>query len=190
MVEAKQNLKNVIRIKLLNLLKSQKEEDRFRKSKIILQKLFATMEFQQASVILFYASFNGEVETHDMIKQAQRLGKKIALPTIIKSQKKLIPCLVENLEEELIRGPYGIEQPRDEHLRPLDLEQIDLAVVPGLAFDKDNNRLGRGQGYYDRLLKDFPPDIPAFGLAFDFQVVERLPHQTGFDIPVSRVIVN
>ena len=182
--------KRTIRNKILNLLRSQKEEERLRKSKRIQEKLFSTPEFQSANTILFYASFDGEVETFNMMKQAQRLGKKIVLPSIIKDQKKMILSLVRDLEKELIDGPYGIKQPGFASLRPVDLKEIDLAIVPGVAFDKKNNRLGRGAGYYDRFLADLPLGIPTFGLAFDFQITPRLPHQKPHDIPVSRVIVN
>ena len=183
------DLKNALRRKILNLLRSQKEEDRLRKSKIIQKKLFSTPEFKKAKIILFYASFDGEVETFNMMKQAQRLGKKIALPRIIKDQKKMTLSLVTNLKKELVCGPYGIQQPK-RALRPLYLEEIDLAIVPGVAFDCRNHRLGRGAGYYDRFLVNFPSDVPTLGLAFNFQIASRLPHQKRHDISVSRVIVN
>ena len=66
---------------------------------------------------------------------------------------------------------------------------IDLVLVPGVAFDRKNNRLGRGAGYYDRFLKDLPT-TPSIGLAFDFQVLDVLPHQPGQDVPVKCVITN
>ncbi len=91
-----------------------------------------------------------------MIDQAKRLGKKIVLPIIIENQKKMIPQVVENLDEELEQGPYGIKQPIYSKDKVLDLEQIDLTIVPGVAFDRLNNRLGRGAGYYDRFLKLLP----------------------------------
>ena len=65
-----------------------------------------------------------------------------------------------------------------------------MVIVPGLAFDKHNNRLGRGAGYYDRFLSTLPTDIPTVGLAFDFQIIDRLPQQKEHDIPVSHVLVN
>ena len=182
--------KRVIRNKILGLLRSQKEEDRLRKSKIIQDKLFLTSEFKSAKTILFYASFNGEVETFSMMKQARKLGKKIVLPKIIKDQKKMTLSLTEDLKKGLVSGPYGIKEPDDYALRSLDPTEIDLVIVPGVAFDRKNNRLGRGAGYYDRFLVNFPSHIPIFGLAFDFQIVPRLPHQKRHDIPVSRVIVN
>ena len=180
--------KEKIRERLLTLLRTQKEEDRVKKSRSVLKRLFAIPEFQQSRTVLFYAAFGGEVETSEMIEQAQNLGKKIALPIILRDQKKLKPSLVKNLTKELETGPYGVLQPR-ESARALSLTEIDVVVVPGVAFDRQNRRLGRGAGYYDRLLSDFPPDTPTFGLAFDFQLVDILPHQE-HDVPVSRVIIN
>ncbi len=147
-------------------------------------------EFKRARAILFYASLDGEVETFNMMKQAQRLGKKIALPVIHKKEKKLVPFVVEDLNTEIIRGPYGIKQPDLKNCRLLEAKDIDLVVVPAVAFDKHNNRLGSGAGYYDRFLTTVPSQIPIFGLAFDFQIVDRLPHQQNHDVPVWRVIVN
>ena len=182
--------KNILREKVLQLLRNQSQEDRLKKSWVIADKLFSMREFVEAKMILFYASFDGEVETFEMMKQAQRLGKKIALPASIKIQKKIIPTLIENLDEDLQIGVYGIKEPRDVQSKSVDFRQIDLIIVPGVAFDRENNRLGRGEGYYDRFLRDIPAYTPAFGLAFDFQIVNRLPYIDAHDMKLSRVIVN
>ena len=179
----------MIRKRVLNLLRSQKEEDRVKKSRVIRDRLFAIPEFQRSRTILFYASFDGEVETFEMMRQAQKLGKTIALPAIRKDQKRIVPSLVEDLQADLTDGPYGIKQPADSAPKSLDMKTIDLVIVPGVAFDGNNHRLGRGEGYYDRFLSGIPGGIPTVGLAFDFQMVPQLPRQD-HDIPVSRVIVN
>ena len=180
----------MIRKRLLTLLRKQKEEDRRRKSQVILDRLFALPEFQRSRTIVFYASFDGEVETFEMMKQAKKLGKNIALPTIKRDQKKIVPMLIEDLQKDLSVGSYGIREPKGSHLKPLDLDDIDLVIVPGVAFDRNNNRLGRGAGYYDRFLSQLPTEIPKIGLAFDFQMLDSLPQQAEHDIPVSRIIVN
>lgn len=180
----------MIRKRLLNLLRNQKEEDRLRKSRVILKRLFALPEFQRSKTILFYASFDGEVETFEMMKQAKKLGKKIALPTIIKNQKKIVPLLIEDLEEDLTVGSYGIKEPKAKSPKNLEINKIDLVIVPGVAFDRQLYRLGRGAGYYDRFLSQIPTDTPTIGLAFDFQLVDRLPQQDKHDIPVTRIIAN
>jgi 5-formyltetrahydrofolate cyclo-ligase len=137
---------------------------------------------------LFYVAFDGEVETAAMIKRAHIEGKKVAVPTILKEKKMIVPTLISKLEE-LETGPYGIKHPKHDPSQWLKVEDLELVVVPGVAFDKKCHRLGRGAGYYDRFLASLPKDVPAVGLAFDFQIVDVLPHQD-HDIPVSRVIHN
>jgi 5-formyltetrahydrofolate cyclo-ligase len=177
-----------LRKDILAQLKSQKEVERLHNSRIIKDKLFSSEEFKNARTILFYASFDGEVDTSEMIQQAQRQDKTILLPVISKSQKKVIPSQVSDLNRELETGPYGIKQPKECFLRPVDFDDIDLVIVPAVAFDKKGNRLGRGKGYYDRLLNQIPPHIPTVGLAFAFQVLDTLPQLAGHDCPVKKVI--
>ena len=181
--------KTNIRTRILELLRNQKEEDRQKKSLAILDALLVRPEFQNAKTILFYASFDGEVETFAMMERAQQLGKRIALPMIIRDQKGIVPTLVQNLAEDLEKGPYGILQCRQDRTEQIGLEEIDLVIVPGIAFDRHNSRLGRGQGYYDRFLESLPKDTPAIGLAFDFQLFDRLPSHA-HDKSVSYVITN
>ena len=180
-------IKEKIRTKILLRLRKQAEESRLQKSLLILKKLFACSEFKQAKTILFYASFDGEVETLEMMKQSLTLGKKIALPSIHMKDKTILPTYIHNLEEDLILGSYGIAESRHKGLHPVACDEIDLSVVPGVAFDRDNYRLGRGAGYYDRFLSRLSKAVPAIGLAFDFQIVSRLPRQE-HDIPMTSVI--
>ncbi len=188
--KVKINNKKSLREKMLTLLRNHKEEERLAKSRIIFDRLFRLPEFRKALTILFYFPFNGEVNTVEMIKQAQKLGKRIGLPRIMRDKKRIIPAIVDSLEEDLETGPYGIKQPKTNRLQALRLENLDMVIVPGVAFDKRNNRLGRGGGYYDRFLKSLPSLIPTVGLAFDFQIVDHLPQQEKHDIPVTKVLIN
>lgn len=182
--------KKELRERILTLLRNQKEEERVKKSLVISHKLFAMPEFQKSSGVLFYASFDGEVHTFEMMQQTQKLGKTIGLPTMIRDGRKIIPRIVGSLENDLSEGPYGVKQPKKTGTKSLNLDEIDLAIIPGVAFDKYNNRLGRGLGYYDRFLKRLPSHVPTIGLAFDFQIVDRLPQKEKHDIPVSYVLSN
>lgn len=187
----REDTKKELRERILTLLRRQGEKERLAKSAVILRRLFQSPEFECASVVLFYASFDGEVDTFEMMRRAQKLGKRIALPYVVRKQRKMIPTLVESIDRGLETGPYGIQQPKESPgTAPVDVSDIDLVIVPGVAFDRQNNRLGRGQGYYDRFLKKMPARTPLIGLAFDFQIVDHLPHRQGQDIPVSCVLVN
>ncbi len=174
----------------MTLLRNQKEGDRLAKSLVVAGKLFKMEEFKKAETILFYASFDGEVETFNMMREAQRLGKTIGLPKTIKEQRKIVPIAVTSLEEDLERGPYGIKQPKTGQVQAIEEGSLDMVLVPGVAFDKQNNRLGRGGGYYDRFLESLSPSVSTVGLAFDFQMIDSLSFQEKHDVPVSCVLAN
>jgi 5-formyltetrahydrofolate cyclo-ligase len=182
--------KKELRERILQLLRNQKEEDRLEKSQIIAKKLFKMREFQDASTVLFYASFDGEVDTFEMIKKAQELGKKIGLPRIHKKDKRFVPVLVNDLDNDLVVGSYGVLEPSAKAHNDLETHAIDLVVVPAVAFDKKNNRLGRGGGYYDRFLGQLPSSVSTVGLAFDFQILDHFSFQEDHDMTVSHVVVN
>lgn len=184
------NSKKLLRERILTLLRNQKEEERLNKSLVISNKLFQMQEFQRAETILFYASFDGEVETFEMMKTAQKLGKTIGLPAIMRSEKKIIPTRVASLEMDLEAGPYGIKQPKIDSSEALKNDCLDMVIVPGVAFDKENNRLGRGGGYYDKFLSTIPSRVPTVGLAFDFQIVDSLSFKEEHDMPVSSVLAD
>ena len=176
--------KKKIRSRILLRLKKQKEEDRDRKSKKIKGKLFRTLVFKKAKIVLFYISFDGEVNTMEMLKEAQNLGKTVAVPVCEKNKVIIKPCIYR-YKAQLKKGPYGVYEPAIK--KAINLEDLDLVIVPGVAFDKRGNRLGRGKGCYDRFLKKLKPHTPTIGLAFDFQILPSVPATTS-DSRVERVI--
>lgn len=180
--------KSSLRTYYLELLRKQASIDRQAKSRIIGQKLFEQAAVIKAKTILFYASLPGEVDTFAMITKAFELKKHICLPLVVEHQRKMIPTLT-NTMADLEKGPYGIVQPRADKSRTVALSDIDAVIVPGLAFDRSNHRLGRGAGYYDRFLPELLADTATIGLAFDFQILERLPVEE-HDVPLSCVITN
>ncbi len=172
---------------MLDKLSSQKEEAAREKSLKIKEKLFRLKVFKRAKTVMFYLALKSEVETRAMIEGAISLGKKVVIPTCDRRHKNIIPCLVTGLEaKDFKKGTYGIDEPCAR--RPYPAEKIDLCIVPGLAFDSQGNRLGRGLGYYDRFLSALSPDTEKIGLAFKFQILSRLPHILPHDIGVDKVL--
>jgi 5-formyltetrahydrofolate cyclo-ligase len=172
-----------IRSKIFLKLKTQKEEDRGRKSRIIKKKLFQSLFFKKAKIVMFYISFGAEVDTREMIKQAKKLGKLIAVP-VCGFKRTIRPCMWDG-RQRLEKGHYGIPEPMQK--RFCDNKALDLVIVPGVAFDRRGNRLGRGKGYYDKFLGRLPKDTPSIGLAFNFQILPNIP-ATPTDVSVHRVI--
>ncbi|MBM3251420.1 MAG: 5-formyltetrahydrofolate cyclo-ligase [Candidatus Omnitrophica bacterium] len=179
--------KQKLRERMLSELNGLKEVDRAKKSLSIKEKLFATSEFRKAKIILFYASLKNEVNTDEMIKEALAQGKLIGLVSVFEKDKTLVPYLVSDIDTRLMVGPYGVRQPNKEFAKSIAVDHLNLVIVPGLAFDLEGNRLGRGKGYYDRFLETLPNGTPTIGLAFDFQIVDDLPHSSQ-DSPVNKVI--
>lgn len=175
--------KEQIRSKILSRLKIQKEEDRERKSDKIQEKLFRSVFFKSSKKVMFYISFGGEVQTKKMIREAQKLGKIIAVPVCARN-RTIKPCLFQE-NAKLKKGYYGTWEPAVKKL--MKPQELDLVIVPGIAFQKGGNRLGRGKGYYDRFLANLPAQVHSIGLAFDFQILPILP-TTATDISVNRVI--
>jgi len=176
--------KREIRSKIFLKLKTQKEEDRKKKSRIIKDKLFRLSVFKRAKRVMFYLSFDGEVNTQEMIKEAIKLGKIVAVP-VCRGVRVMKPCRLSP-RARLIKGPYGVKEPAIK--RFVKLEDLDLVIVPGVAFDKPGNRLGRGKGCYDYFLRKLTSRrIPSIGLAFAFQILPSLP-ATSEDVGVKTVL--
>jgi 5-formyltetrahydrofolate cyclo-ligase len=178
--------KGSLRTHYLKLLKEQNKEDVLRKSRLIAEQLWKLPAVQQARSILFYASSSFEVDTLLMIEKACFLGKRVALPIVEQNQRKLIPTLISSMED-VHKGTYGIDEPLLDPNKALALKDLDVVIVPGLAFDKQYHRLGRGAGYYDRFLSTLPKTVSTVGLAFDFQLTESLPTEA-HDMRLQHVI--
>ena len=178
--------KGSLRIHYLKLLKEQNREDVLLKSRWIAEQLWKLPAIQKAASILFYASMPGEVDTLAMIEKAILKGKRVSLPIVEQNQRKLIPTLISSMED-VHKKKYGILEPHFNPDRVLAVKDIDAVIVPGLAFDKHCNRLGRGAGYYDRFLSTLPKTVTTVGLAFDFQLTESLPTEA-HDVRLGQII--
>jgi len=156
------------------------------KSAVIIQKLLSLEEIQRAQIIFFYISFKGEVYTHDLIKSLIQ-SKVVVVPIVTDTQKKTL--LLSQLQNwsYVSPGSYGILEPRGEYIKEVPFGDIDVAVVPGVLFDKKCHRIGYGGGYFDRLLKRLT--AIKIGLAFDTQIIEAIP-QEKHDVPLDKIITD
>jgi len=185
-------MKRKIRKSILEKLKHQKEEDRRQKSLAIKKKLFKTAVFRKAKKILLYVGKGYEVDTSPIINEALKKGKRIFLPVTNVKRKRLLISEISDLEKDTKLGCFRIYEPKPCVVKrsKIKARDLDLFVVPGIAFDRHLNRLGHGAGYYDRFLKNIPHKTPAISLAFDFQVLEGDLPTLSYDIPVTRIITN
>ena len=139
-----------------------------KRSKTIQEFVINSKEFQPAKVIGAYFAFGSEVTTELIIEHSKILGKKIALPRV---EEDKITFYELSSTNSLIKGRFGIMEPPPYE----QIDEINILVVPGIAFDKKGNRLGYGKGFYDRLLST-KRTFFSIGLAYSFQLLENLPH--------------
>ena|SRR3989338_11509484 len=167
--------KTLVRRLIVSKLQSQSPEDRQKRSLLIQKKVLDLKAFQKSACVFFYVSLTTEVDTIALIEKSWAMGKRVVVPLADLENKELKLYEIANLETDLQKGALGILEPRPDRTKPVDLEEIDLVIVPGIGFDRKNYRMGRGAGFYDRFLSKFGCDVPKIGLAFCFQVVSELP---------------
>ncbi|MFH1787089.1 MAG: 5-formyltetrahydrofolate cyclo-ligase [archaeon] len=156
------------------------------KSLKIAEAVMCLPEYEEADMILFYVSQGDEVRTHGLIKDSLYIGKGVAVP-VSNTQTGEIEVYEIKDFSELVPGAYGILEPAPKFRRHIDSAEIDLVVVPGVAFDENGNRLGRGKGYYDKFLAKLPKTVPRIALAYEHQIVGEVPAE-GHDAKVDKII--
>ena len=158
-------------------------EEKKRRSKAVMEQVAQLEVFQQADTVLLYWSMDDEVYTHDFVRQWYD-KKCILLPCVDGDDLQLRQFTGA---ESMQPGPqFGIPEPVGPEYTTL--EKVDMIVVPGVAFDRKRNRMGRGRGFYDRLLKSTPNAVKV-GVAFDFQIFDAIPVEP-FDVPMDAVITD
>ncbi len=167
--------KRTLRSKIFQLRDALNSEQTREKSLKIADNLYKLPSYQQAGNVMFFLSFRSEVDTRPAVEKSMALGKRICIPKALPETRELVPSLLLDWEQDLALGAYDIPEPRPETLRPVEPGEIDLLIVPGVAFDCNGNRLGYGGGYYDRFFPLLRPETPLVALAFDLQIVPSVP---------------
>ncbi|MCB1128600.1 MAG: 5-formyltetrahydrofolate cyclo-ligase [Verrucomicrobiae bacterium] len=164
----KSGLRAIVRQRLAALAPSHRESQ----SQRIQSRLAASPDWQRAQLILGFASLPDEPSLLPFLLDQAKAGQPIALPRWDPTLNEYRPArLVPGAE--LTPGPFKVWEPPAD-APAASFEQLDLVLVPGLAFDRSGRRLGRGKGYFDRLLAR-TPCARRWGVAFDVQIVDRVP---------------
>ena len=147
----------------------------------ICEKIVALPEYQNARRVMCYSSMPEEVQTRGLLWAIQSSGRELCLP--VWRDDKSMDAVLMTEDTRLVPDRMGIDTPLNGEIVPPS--SLDLVLVPGVAFDKKGNRLGYGQGDFDRYLSRC--SCPAVGLAYELQVVEDI-HPADHDVPMNRVV--
>ncbi|MCX7913310.1 MAG: 5-formyltetrahydrofolate cyclo-ligase [Thermodesulfovibrionales bacterium] len=179
-------VKREIRKEVITLRDSISAQDRKIKDQKIKDTLINLPEFKEAQRILLYASYKSEVDTLGLIKYCLSINKSIALPKVNRESFELQIYEIKDLSE-IQPGYQNILEPDVPHDRMLTIKDIDLVIVPGVAFDENCNRLGYGKGCYDKMLKS--KEAPLIALAYEEQIVPLIPSEP-HDIRMDKIITD
>lgn len=156
-------------------------------SKKVIENLVSTDYYKNAKNIMTFISFGSEIDTHEFIKQGIKECKNILVPVTFHKSREMKPSLLMDFDELEI-GYFNILTPKQEYIRYIDPIEIDLVIVPGAVFDRKGYRIGYGGGFYDRFLSTkIRKDIPKIAIAFDLQVIDKVPREH-YDVPVDFIV--
>ena len=144
--------------------------------------------FENAAVVMLYMPLADEVDLLPLALRCFQMGKTVCVPKVDWTRGEMEAVEVMSFDDHVMEvDEHGVRSPRDS--RPVLVRTIDLVVVPGVAFDAQGNRLGRGGGFYDRFLKRLSPTATTVGLAFDQQIIDDVPVDDR-DIRVDMVVTD
>ena len=183
-----QLLKQSIRKAILAQREQLSADVRAAHSAAIAERLLQLPEYQQAETVLGYMNFGSEFASELWVERALKEGKRLALPKVNHHTNHLDLYWVDDPENQLAAGLWGIREPVVERCEKLAaLNEVEFALLPGVAFTRDGARLGYGGGFYDKLLAGMAQRPALVAAAFALQVIESLP-QEATDIKVDWIV--
>ncbi len=173
--------KTQLRLQIRRQKRAMPQEDILRRSRELCRLLTESDCYRRAKTIYGYLPYNQEVRTEPMLEQALKDGKRVAVPKCYGEEMRFI--YLEDLSQ-VAKGYCGIPEPIADG--PVARDETALVLMPGLAFDRQGNRMGYGGGFYDRFLAR-EPNHPTVALCYDFQLFDHLDTES-HDIPVDLVL--
>jgi 5-formyltetrahydrofolate cyclo-ligase len=170
------------RVRVLRDALSPQERDRG--SARIARRLFDLPEMSSASTVMVFSSFGSEVDTAPIIERLVAEGRRAVLPRVVNGE---IEPITYRPDGRMSEASFGALEPTDGE--PIQPEDVDVVVTPGLAFDRRGYRVGYGGGFYDRFFKRTRPDVVKAAIGFELQVVDEVP-RGGQDVPVDLIVTD
>lgn len=179
-------MKEIVRMQNLSKRNSLSKQEVKKKSLLIEENLLRLPEFEKAESAMFYYGIDNEVETQNLIEKALQAGKKVFLPVTDFAKRKITPTEISSLES-LQKTKKGLLEPKSG--KEAKATDLDIIIVPGIAFDRQGSRIGTGRGFYDNLLRRVSTKIPLVGLCFEENLEESLPHES-HDVKMDIVVTD
>jgi 5-formyltetrahydrofolate cyclo-ligase len=137
-------------------------------------RVFEFANFMEAQISFMFTSGNDQIPMEPIIRRALQIEKTIVLPVFTDMKNALNICKITNFDKDLVLNKNDIREPDTDKCKKVSLEDIDIAFIPGLAFDDKGGRIGFGNNYYTRLITRLPETCRKVSLAFDEQIVDQI----------------
>ncbi len=154
------------------------QENKAEKTRKIEERLFEFANFLESTVCLLYMGQGCEVPSGDIVKRAFNQKKIIVLPAFNLKNFTMNLMKVDDLDNDLIKGPRGVMEPDPEKCKKVPIDKVDIAIIPGYAFDEKGGRIGSGMGFYDRLIPKLPITTRKVSLVFEELVIPMVPMES------------
>lgn len=176
----KQDIRKIIKRKREELNKSIKKELDLR----IMNNFFNSGYINESNVIFIYVNMESEINTVDIINKLLDMGKRVAVPKVLPGNKEMVALEIKSLYDLNESGAFGILEP---DMTKKDVgSEVDLIILPGLAFDRRGYRVGYGGGFYDKFLDKYDK-VKRISLCYNFQIIENIPEED-FDEAIDVMI--
>jgi 5-formyltetrahydrofolate cyclo-ligase len=167
--------KREISNKIISKIEAFPDDILKQKQQAVEDRLFEFANFLEAGITLFYVTRGSEVATINIIKRALADGKKVALPLVDRVGNKTTIFKIDDPVKDMVKNDDNILEPDPKKCKALLLDQIDIAIVPGIAFDEKGGRIGIEDNFYDKFIAKLPITTRKVALAFEEQVVNVVP---------------
>ncbi|MBC2694071.1 MAG: 5-formyltetrahydrofolate cyclo-ligase [Desulfobacteraceae bacterium] len=180
--------KQEIRNNIAKILEDISDKEIAKKTKQVEDNLFEFANFLEAKIVLLYVNKKIEVTSRNIIKKCFDFNKIVILPAFNIKTYEMKLMKVDDLDNNLITGPRGILEPNINRCKIVPVDCIDLAIIPGVAFDEKGGRIGTGEGYYDRFIPKLSITTRKVALALEHQIIQQVPvesHDKHVDIIIT-----
>ena len=163
-----------IREEIATIISTLSESDIAIKVRSIENRLFEFANFLEANIVLLFINSTSEVKTQKIIERCFNYNKIVILPAFDTTKYKMKLMKIDNPDTDLTLGPRGILEPDSSRCNVVPIECVDIAIIPGVAFDEKGGRIGSGDGYYDRLIPKLSITTRKVALSFENQIIPQV----------------
>ena len=177
-----------IREEISQLMSALSEDQIAEKTRAIESRLFEFANFLESKIALLYVNGDNEVQTESIIKRSYGYNKIVVLPAFDPEKFEMNLMKVDHFSKDLVTGARSVLEPDADRCKTVPMERIDIAIIPGWAFDEKGGRIGSGKGYYDRLIPKLAITTRKVALTLEEQIVPQVPmesHDKHVDIIIT-----